>query len=204
MATAEPLDRKHASRRAFLRGAGITLALPWLESLPLRAAESGKRISAQNQNAPTRFACIYFSNGVEPTHWWAKGSGANMELGPGLKPMQPFAEDMVFLRGLFNEQARAHKSAHLGRIPNLLSGGWVSTDQNDIRCGRTMDQVLAKEIGDKTRVKESRFGHRTDRTSTRRWSFDALRIVHFMDLRIQADNERDISVPSVRSSRRRR
>ncbi len=33
---------------------------------------------------PVRFACIYFSNGVEPMHWWAKGSGAAMEIGPGL------------------------------------------------------------------------------------------------------------------------
>jgi len=46
----------------------------------------------------------------------------------------------------------AHKSAHLGRIPNLLSGGWVSTDQNDIRCGKTMDQVMVQQIGDRTPV----------------------------------------------------
>ena len=95
-----------------------------------------------------RFACIYFSNGVEPMHWWAKGSGAEMEIGPGLAPMQPFREDIVFLRGLFNEQAVAHKSPHLGRMPNLLSGAWVSTDQNDIRVGQTMDQVLAQRIGE--------------------------------------------------------
>jgi hypothetical protein len=147
----EATRRPDLSRRGFLRGAGISLALPWLDSLPLRGAESGKRIPvADEQVAPVRFACIYFSNGVEPIHWWARGAGAEMQLGPGLQPMQPYTEDMVFLRGLFNEQARAHKSVHLGRIPNLLSGGWVSTDQNDIRCGRTMDQVLASEMGSRT------------------------------------------------------
>ena len=66
-----------------------------------------------------------------------------MELGPGLKPMTPFREDMVFLKGLFNEQAVRHKSPHLGRMANMLSGAWVSTDQNEIRVGTTMDQVLA-------------------------------------------------------------
>ena len=76
-----------------------------------------------------------------------------MQLGPGLADMAPFREDMSFLRGLYNQKAVDHKSAHLGRIPNLLSGGWVSTDQNEIRCGKTMDQVLAQTIGGKTAVR---------------------------------------------------
>jgi len=56
------------------------------------------------------------------------------------------------VRGLFNEQAVKHKSAHLGRSPNMLSGAWVSTDQNEIRVGRTMDQVLAQRIGNRTAI----------------------------------------------------
>ena len=40
---------------------------------------------------------LYFSNGVEPIHWWAKGSGATMELGPGLQAMMPHREDMAVL-----------------------------------------------------------------------------------------------------------
>ena len=75
-----------------------------------------------------------------------------MEIGPGLAPMQPFREDLVFLRGLFNVQAAAHKSAHLGRAPNLLSGAWVSTQQNEIRAGKTFDQTLAQSIGKQTAV----------------------------------------------------
>ncbi|MCZ6698583.1 MAG: DUF1552 domain-containing protein [Planctomycetota bacterium] len=141
-------------RRGFLRGAsGFALTLPWLESLPLRADETGKRATAAGPSTPpVRFACIYFSNGVEPEHWWAKGRGASMTIGPGLQPMMPFREDMVFLKGLFNEQAVRHKSVHLGRIANLLSGAWVSTDQNEIRVGTTMDQVLARRIGRRTAV----------------------------------------------------
>lgn len=148
------LTSRTISRRTFLRGAGISLTLPWLESLPIRAEDSGKISSTPSAppKPPVRFACIYFSNGVEPIHWWAKGGGAEMEIGPGLLPMEPFREDMIFLRGLYNQQATAHRSPHLGRIPNLLSGAWVSTDQNDIRVGRTMDQVMARETGGKTAV----------------------------------------------------
>ena len=141
-------NANEVSRRAFLRGtAGLALTLPWMESVAVQAA-SGKA----SDRPPVRFACIYFSNGVEPIHWWAKGEGAAMEVGPGLAPMQPLVEEMVFLKGLFNEQAANHKSLHLGRIPNLLSGGWVSTDQNEIRCGKSMDQVLAERIGKQTAI----------------------------------------------------
>src|SRR5687768_2446317 len=98
------------ARRGFLRGAGsLALTIPWLESLPLLAEQP-----SQPAKPPLRLACLFFSNGVEPEHWWASGSGASMEIGPGLAPMQPFREEMIFLRGLFNEQAVRHKSAHLG------------------------------------------------------------------------------------------
>lgn len=130
------------SRRHFLRGAGVALALPWMESLPAKAAS----------RPPLRFACIYFSNGVEPEHWWAKGSGAAMELGPGPRPLMPHREDILFLRGLYNQSAVASTSPHLGRMPNMLSGATVSLDPAVIRVGATMDQVMAQNIGSQTPV----------------------------------------------------
>jgi hypothetical protein len=140
------------TRRHFLRGAGLALTLPWLESLPLRSEETGKLQRAAAERPPVRFACIYFSNGVEPAHWWARPSGPTMELGAGLEPMLPYRDEMIFLKGLFNEQAVRHTSAHLGRMPNLLSGAWVSTDQNEIRVGQSMDQVLAQTVGQQTAI----------------------------------------------------
>jgi Protein of unknown function (DUF1552) len=150
-------DKRLLARRGFLRGAGsLMLTLPWLESLPVRAEEPSLPgpVGSISDSAkpPVRFACLFFSNGVEPEHWWARGSGASMEIGPGLAPMHPLREEMVFLRGLFNEQAVKHKSAHLGRSPNMLSGAWVSTDQSEIRVGRTMDQVLAQRVGNRTAI----------------------------------------------------
>ena len=134
-------------RRRFLRGAGLCLALPWLESLPTRAETGKKAAASPSDKPPVRFGVVYFSNGVEPEHWWAKAGPEGMEIGPGLKPMEPLTGEITFLRGLYNEQAVRHGSAHLGRMPNLLSGAWVSTDQSDIRVGKTMDQVLADYIG---------------------------------------------------------
>ena len=125
------------------------MALPWMESLPLFGAEADK---AALNKPPVRFATLYFSNGVEPIHWWAKGSGSSMEIGPGLAPMMPYREDFTFLRGLYNQQAVASTSPHLGRMPNLLSGAGVSLDPNDIRVGTTFDQVLARQVGGRTAV----------------------------------------------------
>lgn len=138
--------------RGCLRGGGVSLGLPFLQSLPLRAAETGKlsRAEKESDRPPLRFGCLYFSNGVEPAHWWAKQSPNRLQLGACLAPLEDQTSDIVFLKGLFNEQAALHPSPHMGRMANLLSGGWVSEEQAEIRVGRTMDQVLASEIGDQT------------------------------------------------------
>jgi hypothetical protein len=139
------------SRRHFLRGVGVALALPWLESLPLYAQPAAGAAKAAADTPPLRLGIVFFSNGVEPAHWWAKGGGVTMELGPGLQPMLPHREDMIFLRGLFNKTAFVSTSPHLGRM-NLLSGTPVSLDPNVIRAGTSMDQVLANAIGDQTPI----------------------------------------------------
>jgi hypothetical protein len=147
------MSRKHLvpgqpSRRQFLRGAGVALALPWLESGSLPAFAADTPVPA---GPPRRLGIVYFSNGVEPIHWWAKGSGAAMELGPAASPMLPFREDMIFVRGLYNQTAHASTSPHLGRM-NVLSGAPVSLDPNEIRVGTSMDQVLASRIGGRTAI----------------------------------------------------
>lgn len=139
------------SRRHFLRGAGVALALPWMESLPLFAQDRQTALAADANKPPIRFAHIYFSNGVEPIHWWAKGSGAGMEFGPAAQPLAPIREDVIFLRGLYNQKAFTSTSPHLGRM-NLLSGATVSLDPKDIRVGTSFDQVLAQRIGGRTAV----------------------------------------------------
>jgi uncharacterized protein DUF1552 len=145
------LDRpfREPSRRHFLRGVGVALALPWLESLPVfgQVAATATKVNTP----PLRLGIVFFSNGVEPIHWWAKGAGATMELGPGLTPMLPHRADMVFINGLFNKSAFVSTSPHLGRM-NVLSGAPVSLDPNEIRVGTSMDQVLASQIGGRTAI----------------------------------------------------
>jgi hypothetical protein len=148
------------SRRLFLRGAGIALALPWMESMPLLRAQdlASAAVKADPNKPPVRFACIYFSNGVDPKNWWAKGSGKEMTFGPAAEPLTPYREDLVFVRGLYNQLAFQNPSPHMGRMANMLSGARVSNDPSDIHVGSTMDQVLAKQIGNRTQVPSMALG----------------------------------------------
>jgi hypothetical protein len=144
---------RHTSRRHFLRGVGVALALPWMESLSVFGQSPTQAVAttAKANTPPLRFGVVFFSNGVEPIHWWAKGSGAAMELGPVLTPMMPHRADMIVVNGLFNQTAHVSTSPHLGRM-NLLSGASVSLDPNEIRVGTSMDQVIASHIGHHTAI----------------------------------------------------
>ena len=144
------LANQPASRRHFLRGMGVALALPWLESMPLFGA-------AVANKPPLRFGCIYFSNGVAPAHWWAKGSGSSMQLGPVLKCMEGHTQDIVFLKGLYNQTAHESTSPHLGRM-NMLSGETVSLDPSIIKSGKSFDQILGEQIGGQTSVASMALG----------------------------------------------
>jgi len=146
-----------ASRRHFLRGAGVALALPWMESVAALGATTPAAKAAAAQ-PPVRFGCVYFSNGVEPNSWSAKGSGAAMEFGRASQALAPIREDIVFVNGLYNHQAFVATSPHLGKMANMLSGATVSMDTSDIRVGTTMDQVLAREIGGRTAIPSMALG----------------------------------------------
>ena len=78
------------SRRTILRGLGVTMALPWLESLRGWGAEVAGNQKANE--APVRLAVLFAGNGFHSKEWWAKGEGKAMELGQVLAPLNNFRE----------------------------------------------------------------------------------------------------------------
>src|SRR5262245_58637790 len=86
------------SRRRVLAGAGVTMALPWLESLPVFA-------EATQKSFPQRFAVLFMGNGVNEDHWGAEGSGAAMTLSRTLAPLEPIKHKINVIHGLFNKPA---------------------------------------------------------------------------------------------------
>jgi Protein of unknown function (DUF1552) len=135
-----------ASRRTFLRGVGVAMALPWLESLPVWGQSGEPAVSPAA--LPKRFGVLFMGNGINSKHWWAKGSGANMELGRSLEPMEPFKTRMNFITGLFNKHATG-VGIHPGQTGNILSG--ASLQKGAVLKGDiSMDQVLARSLGEDT------------------------------------------------------
>ena len=137
--------RKAVSRRTFLRGAGVVMALPWLESVP---AWGDVPVVASGGPAPRRFAALFMGCGINADHWWAKGAGRQMELGKSLAPMEPLKHKMNFVTGLFNKSATG-VGIHPGQTGNMLSGASLQKGA-ELRGGISMDQVLANHFADHT------------------------------------------------------
>jgi hypothetical protein len=133
------------TRRTALRGLGATVALPWLEAIPLCAKEPAPRETAA---APQRFAALFMGNGISPKNWGAKGSGAEMELSKSLEPLKPHRATLNVISGLFNKQATG-VGIHPGQTGNILSGAALQKGAV-LRGGVSMDQVLAAHFGDDT------------------------------------------------------
>src|SRR5580704_7174233 len=96
-------NRGGITRRRFLRGVGVTMALPWLESLPAWGADTAPSRDAAGEATaalPKRFAVMFMGCGVNPNHWWAKGSGADMQLGRTLEPLESVKTKINVINGL--------------------------------------------------------------------------------------------------------
>src|SRR5262249_29971928 len=122
-------------------------ALPWLESRPVWG---DGRAKSGASGPPVRFACLFAGNGFHSKELWARGEGAKMQLGKVLAPLQPFREKMLFLRGLYNEEALIG-GIHSCQTGNLLTGAHLASG-GEIKSGVSCDQLLANRLKGHTNV----------------------------------------------------
>ncbi len=147
----EPTD-EHAhrfSRRTFLRGLGVTMALPWLESLPVWGDEPAGNVKASE--APVRLAVLFSGNGFHSKEWWAKGEGREHGARQGARAAGRLPrEDALHPRPV--QRARRSKgNIHSSQTGNLLSGAPLASG-GEIRSGTSIDQLLAQRYGRSTKV----------------------------------------------------
>lgn len=128
------------SRRTVLRGAGVTVALPWLESMTAWGAASDE--------FPKRFAVLFMGNGVNEDHWSSEGSGPDMKLSRTLLPLEPIKHKINVIHGLYHQRAMGN-GIHPAQTGCLLSGAAIQKGAI-VRAGITVDQVLANQIGQET------------------------------------------------------
>jgi hypothetical protein len=131
-------------RRTFIRGAGAALALPWLEAMtpPLSA------VVRATTTPPKRIGFVYIPHGVIMNQWTPSAVGAGFEFTPILKPLEPFKDDLVVVSNLTRAAAVDN---HACSASAWLTGVAAKrTDGPDFRNGESVDQVIAKQIGQDT------------------------------------------------------
>ena len=142
------IPRPTLSRRTLLRGAGATIALPFLEAM----APSAK--AADRLARPRRLFVFYTPNGMMMDQFRPATTGLDYTLPSTLAPLEKFKGRMSVITGLGHPQAAAmgDLSAGHGRsCPAFLTGTHVrQTEGTDIRCAISMDQAYARHLGDAT------------------------------------------------------
>jgi uncharacterized protein DUF1552 len=132
------------TRRAVLRGAGVTLALPWLESIAAKASTAVAGESA----FPKRFGVVFLGCGVNEDHWGSEGSGAEMKLSKSLSPLEPLKSKINVIHGLFNKGAMG-LGIHPPQTGSLLTGATL-TRGAVLHSGISIDQMIARRMGQET------------------------------------------------------
>jgi hypothetical protein len=154
MASYDALRRDSASfsRRSWLRGVGVTMALPWMESLSVWGSQDG---SAKTPEAPVRLAILFAGNGFHGSEWWAKEDQGKLQLGRVLAPLQDFSDSVLYQRALqcggFEGQhpqfpnrqpivggtldCRRRDSIRYQRRPDASANGWTADQSPEFGVG---------------------------------------------------------------------
>lgn len=147
------LTKKHLSRRTFLRGSGVTLALPFLDAMVPAAMALEKSAAAPK----TRAGFFYIPHGAimnntpfgkEVDAWTSSGKGADFKLGHIVSPLEPFKKQVTTFENLENIVAR-------GSVHTLNPATWLScvrpnTESKAANMAVTLDQVIARQLGQTT------------------------------------------------------
>ena len=147
------LTKRHISRRAVLRGAGASIALPLLDAM----LPAGVALADTHAAPRTRMGFFYFPHGAftgkwtEINSWTPEGVGRNFEVSQVLRPLESFRDRMTVVSGLRNRgQEDRAGGVHRSSEQAWLTGAPVAPEGSDAsnpNAGMSIDQIAAREIG---------------------------------------------------------
>ena len=137
-------------RRSFLRGSGVTLALPMLESMT--------PVFGKAAEPPRRMLIIANNLGVLPKHFFPKAAGRNYELSPYLNALADFRDDFTVFSGLSHPGVSGGHSAD-NCLLTAARGAFKSGFRNSI----SFDQFAAERLGQVTRFASLNLGVNIDK-----------------------------------------
>src|SRR5580658_5420750 len=149
------ITKKSLDRRTLLRGIGTAMALPFLDAMvpaftPLARAAANPR---------TRFGVTYFPNGVIMQQFTPAAAqattqaatAAGFEFTPILKPLEPFKDSLLVVTNLTRSHPGSQFGDHAVSAAGFLTGVWPKrTEAEDVLANTTIDQVVARQIGQDT------------------------------------------------------
>jgi hypothetical protein len=135
------ITKKSISRRAVLRGMGVALALPFLDSMVPAATAA-----AASANPLRRLGIVFIPLGERPGYWTPKTVGTNFEFSPILQPLKPYRDSMTVISELCDPL-----DGHAVTVAAWLTGSVPKrTIAEDVRAGTSIDQIVAGKIGQDT------------------------------------------------------
>lgn len=148
---------KAISRRTMLQGMGVAIGLPFLESMLPRTVLGGT-----SSAWPLRSAFFFIPNGVHLPDWQPTKEGKDFDLPLTLQNFEKFKDRLTVFTGLTLDAGRPHGDGagdHARAGSTFLTGAHpVKTAGSNIRVGQSIDQVMATEIGRKTRFPSLELG----------------------------------------------
>jgi len=130
-----------------LKGAGVSLALPWLEAM-----------AAGKPAAPVRMAFLYVPNGVNMSAWLPEGTGREFQLSPTLEPLKDLKDDVLVLSNLWNEASKSGDGHYVKEAAILTCTTIRKTPGADLANGISVDQVAAQKVGKQTPLSSLELG----------------------------------------------
>ena len=159
------------TRRSVLRGLGVSMALPWFESLACRdsSGTGTVRASSRSNTSPQRMAFIFVPNGIHLSDWTPKNVGYGYDLPKILQPLAPVQDELMVLSGLTHDKGRANGDGagdHARSASVFLTGAQPrKTAGQNIRSGVSVDQIAAQTAGHATRFASLELGCEAGRSA---------------------------------------
>ncbi len=147
------VTKKSLPRRTFLRGMGVTMALPLLDAMTPALSASAK--------PSVRLCFIYVPNGIIMNKWTPATEGSNFQFASTMKPLEPFREQLLALSGLAQVQGRALGDGagdHARAGATFLTGVHPKKSEINIQAGISADQIAARELGKHTQLASLELG----------------------------------------------
>ena len=147
------ITKKALPRRTFLRGMGVTVALPLLDAM----VPAMTTMAATPASPVRRLGYIFVPMGSDITRWTPPGEGTLTELSPILQSLEPVKDHITVLTNM--ELRNAYPGTHATSNSAYLSCAKAKlTESTDYHLGTTVDQIAAREIGQDTQLPSLELG----------------------------------------------